>query len=156
MGRSRGVLGGGVMFWHGEWGMWEEYQGKLGNTKENIGKWSDCTENMMISDDFSRKSWEIWWKIHGIVVQVTNIHQPWLGISSYCHWVNNWGCWHWHWLCGLCWSHAVSWESKKWYYIPSGKRLHNYGKSSRFMGKLTKKMQFSIAMSVITRGYVNV
>jgi hypothetical protein len=38
--------------------------------------------------------------------------------------------------------------------IPSGKRLHNYGKSPFFMGKLTSSMAiFNSKLLVITRGY---
>jgi hypothetical protein len=38
--------------------------------------------------------------------------------------------------------------------LPSGKRLHNYGKSPFLMGNPTINGPFSIAMSQITRGYM--
>ena len=39
--------------------------------------------------------------------------------------------------------------------VPSGKRLHNYGKSQSLIGKSTINGPFSIAMLVITIGYSN-
>jgi hypothetical protein len=37
--------------------------------------------------------------------------------------------------------------------LPSGKRLHNYGKSPLFIGKTHYKWPFSIAFCMFTRGY---
>ena len=48
-------------------------------------------------------------------------------------------------LCFVLCSHPFGW-------LPSGKLLHNYGKSPFFMGKSTINGQFSIAFCMFTTG----
>ena len=49
--------------------------------------------------------------------------------------------------------HGKFWGSETWY-LPSGKRLRNYGQSPFFMGKLTISMAMFDSYFDITRGYL--
>ena len=77
----------------------------------------------------------------------------WTGFSSWSMDVN--GLWHGYMIYGIYGAKSQP-KLQPWMFdIPSGKRLHNYGKSPCLMGKSTISTgPFSIAFCMFTGGYV--